>query len=59
MIAPGAEIFAVDAIEVALHGHIIDRYLRGKRLISARQFQQISKIGEHCADYKTPRRGAG
>ena len=49
MIAPRTEIFAIGAIEVALHRHVIDRDVRVEREIAARNLEQVSEIREHVS----------
>ncbi len=47
MIAPRAEIFAIGAVEVTLHRHVIDRDVRIESKIAAGKFEQVSQIREH------------
>ena len=51
MIAPRAEIFAIRAIEIALHRHVIDRDVRVESEIASRDLEQVSEIREHGIDY--------
>jgi len=53
VIAPRAEVFAVGAIEVALHRHVIDRNVWVECEIAARDLEQVSQIREHGVDYMT------
>ena len=55
MIAPRAKIFAVSAVEITLHGHIIDCQSRRQREVTPAQFDQVVQIDKHAADYKTRR----
>ena len=52
MIAPRAEVFAIGAIEVALHRHVIDCDVRVECEIAACDLEQVSDIREHGVDYK-------
>ena len=47
VIAPRAEIFAIGAVEVTLHRHVIDRDVRIESKIAAGKFEQVSQIREH------------
>jgi hypothetical protein len=53
MVAPRAKIFAVGAVEVALHGHVINCQPWQKREIAAFELDGVLEIREHGLDYKT------
>jgi hypothetical protein len=53
VIAPRTEVFAVSAVEVALHRHVIDRDVRAEGEIAACDPEQVSQIREHGVDYMT------
>ena len=51
VIATRTEIFAVRAVEVALHRHVIDRNVWIESEVISCDLEQVSEIREHGVDY--------
>lgn len=51
LVAARAEVFAVGAVEVALHGDVVDRDVRVQGGAAACDLEQVCQVRAHGVDY--------